>query len=603
MSAESATRCQIAIAPVSDSTPIPGARPRARGRRAIRTWRRSARSEMSAAGEQERDHAERPRGADERQRERVVVEVVDLPRLGHEEDAVAQQRDRHPGREQREIALAKRAKQLHPSIVARACSSPSTAPRGPGSPPSRARPPTRSASRTSTPGRCTAPSRWPATATRRALRIGFDGDRVLLDGEDVTEAIRTPGGLRPRLAPSPPTRPSAPRSSTKQRALLAARRLGRRGPRHRHRRRARRRREGLAHREPRGARASAAASREDEVRDARRARPHARRTARWSPPTTPSRSTRPACSIDDVVARLVGPGAAMKVAIVGYPNVGKSSLVNRLTGSREAVVHERAGHHARPQRDPVRVERAHLRAHRHGRHGLPRPRPDRRARSASRRRPRSPTRRPRCSSSTRAPACARATRSSPTSCAAGAAGRSSSRRTRSTRSPTSRSRPSSTRSASATRSPSRPPRASAPATCSTALVELLPEEDEADEEDDAIRLAVIGRPNVGKSTLVNRFLGSERVIVSDVAGTTRDAIDLPLEVDGRRVILVDTAGLRRQAKVQDVGRVLHDAALAAGGRARRRRARRLRRARRRHRARTCGSRSSRCRRARRPRSS
>jgi GTP-binding protein len=84
------------------------------------------------------------------------------------------------------------------------------------------------------------------------------------------------------------------------------------------------------------------------------------------------------------------------------------------------------------------------------------------------------------------------------------------------------------------------------------IVELLPDEGDAEEEeDDAIRLAVVGRPNVGKSTLVNTFLGSERVIVSDVAGTTRDAIDLPLEVDGRRVILVDTAGLRRQAKVQD----------------------------------------------------
>ena len=84
------------------------------------------------------------------------------------------------------------------------------------------------------------------------------------------------------------------------------------------------------------------------------------------------------------------------------------------------------------------------------------------------------------------------------------------------------------------------------------VVELLPEAEEEDEEDDdAVRLAVVGRPNVGKSTLVNRFLGSERVIVSEVAGTTRDAIDLPLEVDGRRVILIDTAGLRRQAKVQD----------------------------------------------------
>jgi len=83
------------------------------------------------------------------------------------------------------------------------------------------------------------------------------------------------------------------------------------------------------------------------------------------------------------------------------------------------------------------------------------------------------------------------------------------------------------------------------------IVEMLPAAEEEDEEDDAIRLAVVGRPNVGKSTLVNRFLGSERVIVSDVAGTTRDAIDLPLEVDGRRVILIDTAGLRRQARVQD----------------------------------------------------
>jgi GTPase len=83
------------------------------------------------------------------------------------------------------------------------------------------------------------------------------------------------------------------------------------------------------------------------------------------------------------------------------------------------------------------------------------------------------------------------------------------------------------------------------------VVEMLPDAEDEEEDDDAIRLAVVGRPNVGKSTLVNRFLGSERVIVSDVAGTTRDAIDLPLEVDGRRVILVDTAGLRRQAKVSD----------------------------------------------------
>ncbi len=83
-----------------------------------------------------------------------------------------------------------------------------------------------------------------------------------------------------------------------------------------------------------------------------------------------------------------------------------------------------------------------------------------------------------------------------------------------------------------------------------AVVEALPEAGEAPDEDEGVvRLAVIGRPNVGKSSLVNRFLGRERVIVSSRAGTTRDAIDDRLEVDGRPVILVDTAGIRRQSKV------------------------------------------------------
>ncbi|HEX4806323.1 MAG TPA: ribosome biogenesis GTPase Der [Conexibacter sp.] len=80
---------------------------------------------------------------------------------------------------------------------------------------------------------------------------------------------------------------------------------------------------------------------------------------------------------------------------------------------------------------------------------------------------------------------------------------------------------------------------------------IPPEADAADEDEDVVRLALIGRPNVGKSSMVNRILGDERVIVSDVAGTTRDAIDLPFEYEGRRLILVDTAGLRRQAKVGD----------------------------------------------------
>jgi GTP-binding protein len=82
------------------------------------------------------------------------------------------------------------------------------------------------------------------------------------------------------------------------------------------------------------------------------------------------------------------------------------------------------------------------------------------------------------------------------------------------------------------------------------IVELLPD-DEPEVDEDIVRLAVIGRPNVGKSSMVNKLLGAERVIVSDVAGTTRDAIDLPLEVDGRALTLVDTAGLRRQAKVSE----------------------------------------------------
>ena len=83
------------------------------------------------------------------------------------------------------------------------------------------------------------------------------------------------------------------------------------------------------------------------------------------------------------------------------------------------------------------------------------------------------------------------------------------------------------------------------------ITELLPEGEDAEEDPDLVRLAIIGRPNVGKSTLVNRWLGEDRVIVSGVAGTTRDAIDLPLEVDGRSIIVVDTAGMRRQAKVQE----------------------------------------------------
>src|SRR5690349_8157439 len=82
-----------------------------------------------------------------------------------------------------------------------------------------------------------------------------------------------------------------------------------------------------------------------------------------------------------------------------------------------------------------------------------------------------------------------------------------------------------------------------------AIVAALGEREPQPEDDETVRVAVIGRPNVGKSSLVNAFLGSDRVIVSDIAGTTRDAIDTRLEVDGRPIVLVDTAGLRRRTKV------------------------------------------------------
>jgi GTP-binding protein len=87
-----------------------------------------------------------------------------------------------------------------------------------------------------------------------------------------------------------------------------------------------------------------------------------------------------------------------------------------------------------------------------------------------------------------------------------------------------------------------------------AILALLPPSPQEHAEaagGESLRIAVIGRPNVGKSSLVNRFLGTERVIVSEVAGTTRDAIDAQLEVEGRRITLIDTAGLRRGAKVRD----------------------------------------------------
>lgn len=83
------------------------------------------------------------------------------------------------------------------------------------------------------------------------------------------------------------------------------------------------------------------------------------------------------------------------------------------------------------------------------------------------------------------------------------------------------------------------------------ITALAPAAEDEPQDDDRVRLALIGRPNVGKSSLVNRFAGCDRVIVSDLAGTTRDAIDLPFHYRDREMVLVDTAGIRRQAKVGD----------------------------------------------------
>ena len=84
-----------------------------------------------------------------------------------------------------------------------------------------------------------------------------------------------------------------------------------------------------------------------------------------------------------------------------------------------------------------------------------------------------------------------------------------------------------------------------------ACFEHFPPEYEEEAEDDVIKVAIIGKPNVGKSSLVNRILGQERVIVSDVAGTTRDAVDSYFEKDGQKYLIIDTAGMRKKSKVDD----------------------------------------------------
>ena len=232
----------------------------------------------------------------------------------------------------------------------------------------------------------------------------------------------------------------------------------------------------------------------------------------------------------------------MKVAVVGYPNVGKSSLVNRLAGSREAVVHARAG---------VTRDRKEVPAEWGGRAftlvdtgGVDLA--DRDALSA-------------------------AVQDQARAAVADAAARAG-------------ARPGDEELAALLRAAGRPVvvaanKCDAPADVALAaefhglglgepvavsaahglgtgdlldrVVAALPEAGGVEDEPDAVRLAVIGRPNVGKSSLVNRILGTERVIVSERAGTTRDAIDTRLEVEGRPLVVVDTAGLRRAAKVAE----------------------------------------------------
>ena len=79
-----------------------------------------------------------------------------------------------------------------------------------------------------------------------------------------------------------------------------------------------------------------------------------------------------------------------------------------------------------------------------------------------------------------------------------------------------------------------------------AVVEHFPKELLQREQEDCIKLAIVGKPNAGKSSLINRLVGEERVIVSSIAGTTRDSVDIPFKCNGKKYSLIDTAGMRRK---------------------------------------------------------
>ncbi len=83
------------------------------------------------------------------------------------------------------------------------------------------------------------------------------------------------------------------------------------------------------------------------------------------------------------------------------------------------------------------------------------------------------------------------------------------------------------------------------------VIAHFPKSEETEEEDDRTRVAIVGKPNVGKSSLINRLLGEERLIVSDIAGTTRDAVDTEIVHNGKEYVFIDTAGLRRKNKIKE----------------------------------------------------
>ncbi len=84
-----------------------------------------------------------------------------------------------------------------------------------------------------------------------------------------------------------------------------------------------------------------------------------------------------------------------------------------------------------------------------------------------------------------------------------------------------------------------------------AVIELFPEGADTDEEDDRPKVAIVGKPNVGKSSIINKLIGENRVIVSDIAGTTRDAVDTEVTYNKKQYVLIDTAGLRRKSKIKE----------------------------------------------------